>query len=314
MTTIRFEDNYTATVPCVATVGFFDGVHLGHQHLIRMVNEEARRRGLASTVITFDAHPRQVLDPSFQPQLLTSFGEKMERMALTGADQCVVLPFSREMAALSARSFMQTVLGQRLCARMLVTGYDNRFGHNRAEGFDDYVAYGRQLGIEVVKATPLTVGEINVSSSVIRRLISEGDVETAAKCLGYDYSLTGSVVGGYQQGRKLGFPTANLSLEEPAKLLPASGVYAVKARIGGSQEWRRGVMNIGSRPTFHGDHVSIEVHLLDYEGDLYGQALTVAVCHRLREECKFDQPSQLVVQMQEDVRKTHEFFDKYQSS
>ena len=310
MRKIILDDSYSAGLPCVATVGFFDGVHLGHRHLIDRVVGEAREAGLQSVVITFDQHPRQVIDTAFKPLLLTSFDEKMERLAQTGIDACVVLPFTRQMAALSAREFMQEVLSRQLAVRCLVTGYDNRFGHNRTEGFDDYVAYGREMGMEVVKASPLVVDDISVSSSVFRRMLADGDVETAARCLGYRYGFTGTVVEGYQQGRKLGFPTANINLDDGRKLLPAPGVYAVLAGVEESSEMRRGVMNIGNRPTFHGDHVSIEVHIFDYQGDLYGRRLKVAVCHRLRQECRFDHPSQLVRQMREDVRLTNVFFDK----
>ena len=312
MKKIILDDGYTSGLPCVATVGFFDGVHLGHRHLIDRVMEEARDAGLHSVVITFDQHPRQVIDAAFRPQLLTTFDEKMERLAQTGIDYCAVLPFTRQMAALSAREFMQQVLQRQLSVRRLVTGYDNRFGHNRAEGFKEYVAYGKEMGMEVVKASPLVVDGLNVSSSVVRGLVVEGEMDTAARCLGYRYGITGKVVEGYQQGRKLGFPTANINLDDAQKLLPASGVYAVMVCVDDSPEMRRAVMNIGSRPTFHGDHVSIEVHIFDYAGDLYGRRLNVTVCHRLRQECRFDHPSQLIRQMHEDVRMANELFDKEQ--
>ena len=295
--------------PCVATVGFFDGVHLGHQHLIAQVAEIARQRGLETTVVTFDRHPRQVVDTSFMPELLTTCEEKTVLLAKTAIDCCAVLHFTPAMAALTAREFMEHVLRDRLGVKVLVTGYDNRFGCGRAEGFDDYVRHGASMGMEVMLGTPLAIGGLTVSSSVIRRQLHEGDVETAARCLGRDYALTGRVVKGRQQGRQLGFPTANIDVDDAAKVLPAPGVYTTRVRVEGSMEMKRAVMNIGSHPTFDDGTQSVEAHIINFEGDLYGLRVVATLSHRLREEHRFASTGLLVAQMRKDVKAANEWFD-----
>ena len=306
-----FSDNIPSNLcASVATIGFFDGVHLGHQHLIHQVVEEAKEREMESMVVTFDRHPRQVLSPDFHPQLLTSYEEKMVRLAKTGVDNCVVLRFTPEMASLSAADFMRCVLHGQLAVRRLVMGYDNRFGKGSAEGFDDYVRHGATLGMEVVQGAPLSVDGIRVSSSAIRQMLLQGDVETATRCLGHQYTLVGRVVEGYQQGRRLGFPTANLLLEDVAKMLPAPGAYVARVRLEGSMEMKRAVTNIGMRPTFQGHGMAIETHVINYDGDLYGKRMLVALTHRLREERKFESTGHLVAQLREDVRRANAIFDE----
>ena len=310
MRKIEYIHDMQQLPPCAATVGFFDGVHLGHRHVISQMVDEAHRRGLQATVVTFAQHPRQVVDSSFTPQLLTTPEEKAVALASTGADNCVVMDFTPEMAALTAHDFMKEVLAGKLGVRCLITGYDNRFGHNREDGFEQYVAYGQEIGIDVVQSTPLTTDGITVSSSAIRRMLLDGDVDTAALCLGRPYTLVGRVVEGFQQGRRLGFPTANLRIESPYKLVPAPGVYAAKARLVNSMEMKRAVVNIGVRPTFHGHTMSIETHIINYEGNLYDQRLVVALAHRLRDEQKFDSTGALVAQMRQDVRTANSLFEK----
>ena len=259
------NDMHEAMRPCVATIGFFDVVHRGHQFLVGQLTQLARQEVLESTVITFDKHPREVVNDGYVPELLNSLEEKMIRLSLTDADNCVILPFDEQMAALSAREFMETILVNKLNVRKLLIGYDNRFGHDRTEGFADYVRYGRELGVEVTQWEPLLMDGAGVSSSAVRRLVSKGDVEGAEKLLGYPYTLVGTVVEGFQKGRQLGFPTANLQLMCAHKLLPAPGVYAVRVRVEHSMEMKRGIMNIGTRPTFNGHSLALEVHILDYE-------------------------------------------------
>lgn len=288
---------------CVATIGMFDGVHRGHQHVIGQMVTRARQAGLASTVITFDKPPRQVLDPSFRPQLLTTLEEKENVIRLLGVDFFVVLPFTREMAGLSARSFMEEVLGEELHAKILVTGYDNRFGHDRTAGFDDYVRYGHELGMEVVKgdAEMMDDGERPVSSSVIRQLLTlEGRVDLMPHYLTRFYELKGKVTAGEHIGHRLGYPTANLEPEDAGKLIPASGVYAVWATLEDEQQPRAAMMNIGNRPTFQGNRRTLEVNILDFDGDLYGQTMSVSFVERLRAERRFDSPEALARQLKED--------------
>ena len=225
MKTIFFPDQTLNDGKYAATIGFFDGVHQGHQFLMRRLNEEARERGLLSMAITFERHPRQVVQGDWKPELLTDLHEKLRLLKATGIDVVVVLRFNRQMASLSAGEFMQ-LMHDRLGVRMLLTGYDNRFGHDRTEGFGDYQRYGRKIGIDVVCADALTVGQLNVSSSLVRRLLKAGNMEEANHCLGRPYSASGQVVHGEQIGRTIGFPTANLQPDDD-KLVPMDGVYAV---------------------------------------------------------------------------------------
>lgn len=292
--------------PTVATIGFFDGVHRGHQYLIRHVVEEARLSHMVSTVITFDRHPRQVLQSDYQPRLLTTLDSKLLLLSKTGCDQAAVLPFTREMAALSAHDFMRQVLVDKINVRKLIIGYDNRFGHNRAEGFDDYVRYGREMGMEIIRNRAFAIEDTYVSSSMIRSLLAEGRVDMAHRCLGYPYTLTGKVVGGYRNGRKLGFPTANIDVAGTGQLIPEAGVYAVRVRLEHSVMRLPGMMNIGTRPTFDGHRQTLEVHIFDFEGNLYGQQVMVSFVQRIRSERKFDNLLQLTEQLKADRAKAAE--------
>ena len=286
----------------IATIGFFDGVHIGHCHLINMLKKVARERGVEACVITFDRHPRQVVQPEWCPEMLTSLEEKTQLLKATGIDRCEVLHFDREMANQSAHDFMLHTLKEKLGVSILVTGYDNRFGHNRSEGFEDYVKYGNEIGIEVIKGEELTDGSNNVSSSSIRRMLKEGRIEDATRCLGREYQLTGTVVGGEHIGRTIGFPTANIRPDDSSKLIPANGVYAVDVwSQAGDINRERAMLNIGTRPTFNGTATTIEVHIPHFAGNLYGSTLSIAFLRKIREERKFDSPEALVEQLNKDL-------------
>ena len=286
----------------IATIGFFDGVHIGHCHLINMLKKVARERGVEACVITFDRHPRQVVQPEWCPEMLTTLEEKTQLLEATGIDRCEVLHFDREMANQSAHDFMLHTLKEKLGVSILVTGYDNRFGHNRSEGFEDYVRYGKEIGIEVIKGEELTDGSNNVSSSSIRRMLNEGRIEDATRCLGREYQLTGTVVGGEHIGRTIGFPTANIRPDDSSKLIPANGVYAVDVwSQAGDINRERAMLNIGTRPTFNGTATTIEVHIPHFAGNLYGSTLSIAFLRKIREERKFDSPEALVEQLNKDL-------------
>lgn len=292
------EHNKQNITPSVATIGFFDGVHLGHRYLIDQVKIAASQYGWCSSIITFPIHPRQVIQSDYQPQLLSSPDEKLELLASTGVDNCILLPFTKELSLLTAKEFMQ-LLYDTYKVRMLVIGYDHRFGHNRAETFEDYCRYGQELGIHIMQATAYTQEQDKVSSSAIRRALLTGDIETSKKYLGYDYFLEGTVVNGYKVGRKIGFPTANLQVDFPHKLIPSVGVYAVYVYVEGKQ-WK-GMLNIGHRPTLNnGNNLSIEVHILDFQSDIYNHKIRIEFIHFLRPELKFSSVDELVSQMQKD--------------
>lgn len=301
MRTIYLQNECSSDFPeSVATIGFFDGVHRGHQFLISHVVETARQEGRQSMVITFDKHPREVLHADYQPQLLTTLDERLQLLERTGVGIVVVLHFDAAMSKLSARAFMHDVLSRQLHVVKLFIGYDHRFGHNRAEGFDDYVRYGREMGMDVVLNPVFDWAGRHVSSTVCRRHIAAGEMEQAAECLGYPYLLEGKVVGGHQEGRKLGFPTANIQPADSRRIIPATGVYAVRVKSDATREWHLGMMNIGTRPTFGGHRVTLEVNIFDFSGDLYGRDLRVAFLRRIREERRFGSPEELMRQLERD--------------
>lgn len=309
MNTIYYNDTVQLQ-PCVATIGFFDGVHRGHQFLIHHLVGTARKDGLQSTVITFDAHPRKVLQADYQPEMLSTLDSKLLLLSKTEVDNAVVLHFDKAMAAMSAREFMQQVLHDHLNVRKLFIGYDHRFGHNREETFEDYVRYGKEMGIEVIRNEAFQIDGINISSSVIRSFLKEGEVEMAAQCLGFPYTLIGKVVNGFHEGRKLGFPTANLDISHFGQLIPAPGVYAVRVRLENTVVWKRGMMNVGNRPTFNGRQLTLETHIFNFDGDIYDQLLLVSFVKRIRGEQKFDSPEELAAQLKEDEQTVLDLFEK----
>lgn len=261
---------------------------------------EAARRGLGRMAVTFGNHPRSVLQPGFRPALLTSSGEKTALLLDGAVDVCALLRFSHELSALPARDFMEKYLRRRLHVRCLVVGYDHRFGSDRTAGFEDYVSYGRSCGMEVVRAGVFENAGSTVSSSSIRQALSAGDVEAARSALGRPYALAGTVVEGRHMGHVLGFPTANLQPSCPDKLVPASGVYAVRAETGG--RFFGGMLNIGRRPTLrNGSDRTVETHLFDFSGDLYGESLTLYFEHRLRDERPFATLDELSRQLARDA-------------
>lgn len=294
------KDELTLEKPVVATIGFFDGVHLGHQFLINRLAEMAKQENLESMVITFDCHPRQVLQSNYQPRMLSTLEEKLEKLEKTASDHIVVLHFDKALAQLTSKQFMKSILRERLNVHKLMMGYDNRFGHNRTETFDDYVLFGKEIGIEVCKNTAFSMGNFNVSSSVIRQFIETGNMEEATRCLGIPYSLSGKIVGGYQNGRKLGYPTANIDIRKTDKLLPAMGVYAVQVRIENNEKIYGGMLNIGTRPTFNGSDLSVEVYIFDFSGNLYERTIEVFFMSRVRSERIFPTLEALAEQMQLD--------------
>ncbi|NDV77457.1 riboflavin biosynthesis protein RibF [Dysgonomonas sp. 511] len=287
--------------PLVATIGFFDGVHSGHRYLIEQVKEEAAKRGLPSAVITFPVHPRKVLHRDYVPALLCGFDEKIERLASTGIDYCISLDFTVEISELSAEEFMRDILRDKLNVDTLVIGYDHRFGHNREDGFADYKRYGESLGINVIEAEELPSAD-HVSSSRIRKMLSEGYVRKVAKLLSYNYTISGKIVEGFKVGRTIGFPTANVEVWETYKVIPAFGVYAVYVYVEGQRYG--GMLYIGKRPTLHnGDNISIEVNLFDFDGDLYNKELTAEFLDFVRPDEKFSNLETLKESIRNDKEK-----------
>ncbi len=282
----------------VATVGFFDGVHQGHRFLISELRRLANERKLPAAVFTFPVHPRIVLQSDYQPKLLNSFDEKITRLSTTDIDYCAVLNFTPALAALSAREFIEDILAKQWRIRTLLIGYDHRFGHNREEGFEQYVAYGKACGMEVLQAASCRTDKGTVSSSKIRQLLAECDVKQAALLLTYPYRLKGRIVNGQKIGRTIGFPTANIEVSEPFKVWPGEGVYAVWVHLRGKRY--KGMLSIGNRPTVDGRTVVVEVHLLHFSGTAYREEIEVEFIRHLRANRKFNDLNALKAQLELD--------------
>lgn len=291
-------ENISQDPRSIVTVGTFDGVHRGHQAIVDYLRERARERQGTSTVVSFDPHPRSIVHNEPVP-LLTTVDERASLLADLGIDRFVVIPFSSTFAQLSPEEYVQEALVRRIGLQEITVGYDHRFGRKRAGDVDLLGQLGETHGFDVDVIPPQEVGPDVVSSSVIRDQVENGDVQRAAELLGRPYELSGTVARGEGRGRKIGYPTANLSLPDSRKLVPKKGVYAVRVVLPRG-ETKDGMLNIGHRPTFDEMDVTVEVHILDVEADLYGDPLTVQFMQRLRDEQKFASADALATQLSED--------------
>ncbi len=288
----------------IAAIGMFDGVHTGHRVLLDYLEEQGRARGLHPAVITFENHPAEVVAPERAPRLLSDATQKLHLLRAAGVTDIILLHFDDALRRLSAKEFM-SMLHTDYKVDCLVIGYDHRFGRDRSEGFEQYVEIGRDLGVEVLRAPELA----GASSSQIRRLLSEGRVGEASELLGRPYYIDGTVVAGKRLGRTIGFPTANLQPTDKRLLIPRRGVYVADVRIDDEPMPRRAMLNIGHRPTVdkEGAPDTIEVHVLDYSGDLYGHIMRVYFLHRLRSEQAFDSLEGLRIQLAKDRKAAAEW-------
>ena len=275
------------TLDCaVATTGTFDGVHLGHKKILGQLVQTARKVGGESVLLTLSPHPRLVLQPDVELKLLTSWEEKIGLLEQTGLDHLIIHPFTKEFSRTPSLEFVREILVNQIGVKQLVIGYDHHFGRNREGSFDHLKEFGPIYGFEVEEIPALDIDAVNISSTKIRAALTEGNVELAATYLGHPYIIGGEVIKGNQIGRTIGFPTANLDINFQHKLIPADGVYAGYVRLNG--EHHKAMANIGRRPTVGSTRRSVEIHLLDFEGDLYGQHLHFAVGHRLRNVMNFN--------------------------
>ena len=284
-----------------ATVGFFDGVHLGHRFLIEQLKEEAHKAGIPSAVITFPIHPRKILHTDYLPKLLTNFEEKIFQLSATGIDYCIVIDFTKELSGYSAQDFIRQMLFEQLHVKLLLAGYDHRFGKDRKEGFDEYKKYGEDIGLKVILANPLIRKKITPNSTVIREMLLQGDVKGAALLLSYNYQLKGLVVDGNKKGSEIGFPTANIDLFDKEKIIPKEGVYAV--RVTAEENTFGGMLYTGYRPTlFNRGELRIEVNIFDFKGNLYGKNIVVEFIDYLRGDIKFKNEKDLIAQLKKDKK------------
>ncbi|MCG8469960.1 MAG: bifunctional riboflavin kinase/FAD synthetase [Gemmatimonadetes bacterium] len=296
----------------VVTVGTFDGVHRGHQAILTEIDRRARARGLRSVLLTFDRHPLRVLRPDAAPLMLTTPDEKKAIVAQSGLDYVAFVSFTIEFSRYAPEEFVEEVLVRRLRAKELVIGHDHGFGRGRSGDVEVLRRLGGAHGFEVDVVAGIEVGGRPVSSTRIREAIASGRVAEAAEGLGRPYSLRGTVVHGLGRGRTLGFPTANLTPPAGDKLLPAEGIYAVRASLG--SEIRDGLLHLGPRPTFAGSPPTIELYLLDFDRDIYGDQVVVEFLERLREVRPFDSAAALVEQMRADVVEGRTFFQRLQKT
>ena len=297
----KCDNNGKAASGRMAVVGMFDGVHLGHRFLLDALKAEASRRGLAPLVVTFSNHPLEIIAPAKAPLLLTGSDEKRALLAGEGVET-VVMPFDSRLRDTSSADFL-LMLKREYGVEAMLLGFNNRFGHDAPHDFDEYCRLGRDCGVEIVQAPEFQADGSKVSSSEIRRLVSEGEVAEASRLLGRPYSVAGTVGHGHAIGRTIGFPTANLVVD-PRRLLPAEGVYAAEALLPDGE--RRGaVVNIGRRPTVEGNNdapLSVEAHIIGYSGDLYGTPLTLSFVARIRPERKFSSLAALKAGIAADLR------------
>lgn len=282
----------------VATMGTFDGVHLGHQAILSEVLLRAKAGGKGGIVVTFSPHPQEVVSPQNAPRLLTSPDEKTARIEGLGLDALVFLPFDRKMADLAPEAFNREYLWPRLGMSIMVLGQDSKFGYQRRGDVCLFSKLGEELGFKVVSIPPVLDGGGAISSTRIRNLLSAGEVREAAKLLGRPYILTGKVGIGGERGRSLGYPTANLAILGERRQMVKEGVYAIKVNY--KEQWHNGLMNIGVRPTFNETALEHEVHLFDFSGELYGEVLEVAFIERLRDEKAFPGVPSLLAQIRLD--------------
>lgn len=282
----------------IVTIGTFDGVHVGHQKIIERLISNARNCDCESLILTFFPHPRMVLQDESVIKLLNTISERATLLENSGLDHLIIHPFDKEFSRLSAEEFVKTVLVDQFNIKKIVIGHDHRFGRNRTANIDDLIAFGKQYNFEVEQISAQEIQDAAVSSTKIRNALEEGDVNLANTYLGYPYFLTGVIEKGRQLGRTIGFPTANLKIEESYKLIPKMGAYIVESVLNNKKVF--GMMNIGFKPTVGSERLSIEVHFLDFEGDLYDQNIQVALLKFLRPETKFDSISSLKVQLEKD--------------
>ena len=300
-------DNADIQRPTVLTLGVFDGLHLGHQLIMRTVVERARALNAVPTVITFDPHPRAVLHPATAPPLLQTLDQKVEGFGVLGIEQTIVVRFTTEFAQISAEDFLRDVVEERLHAKEIYLGKGFAFGHDREGNIDLLRRVSQDLGFFADEVPEVQVRGQRVSSSRVRQLLKEGRVNLARRLLGRPYGVEGIVERGDERGHRLGFPTANVHPKN--RVIPRNGVYVTGALIDG--EWRRSVTNVGLRPTFGADtEPSVETFVIDWAGDLYGDVVRVRFLHRLRDERKFNSIDELKKQIEYDVKRTRSYFER----
>ncbi len=308
MEVIHSLSSFSYSKDTIVTIGTFDGVHIGHQKILRRLIDNAKKEGKKSVLLTFFPHPRMVLQKDANLELINTIDEKASLLKKMGLDFLVIHPFSKEFSRLTAVEFVRDILVNTLHTSKLVIGYDHHFGKNREGNIQQLTEYSFLYNYKVEEIPAQDIDDVSVSSTKIRKALHQGDIKTANVYLGYPFTLGGQVVNGKRLGGKIGFPTANIDIKEAYKLIPKTGVYVVKTII--KNQSFCGMMNIGYRPTVKGTHQTIEVHLFDFNADLYGMSLTIEMLHYLRDEKEFDSIEALTHQLSVDKQNSLEFLEK----
>ena len=298
MTSFNNIDEFNSTDYTILTIGTFDGVHLGHQKVLERLTKEAKNNNLKSTVLTFFPHPRTVLNPNKPLKLINSVNERTNLLSKSKIDNLIIHPFDKSFSELDPEKYVLEILVKKLKAKIILIGYDHKFGKNRTADINDLKVYGEKYGFKVIEIKAEEISNIAISSTKIRKAISEGDISTAKEYLGYDVSLSGKIVHGKSIGRTIGFPTANVEVNEGYKLLPKNGVYLIQSIINKKQVF--GMMNIGVKPTLIESSKTIEINFFDFEGNLYDRNIHVDIKQFIRDEIKFDSLELLKSQIQKD--------------
>ena len=298
MKIIRSIAAFNSSEKTIVTIGTFDGIHIGHQKILKDLIRTAKKENKKSVLLTFFPHPRMVLQKDVSIRLINTIEEKSSLLEKMGLDYLIIHPFSQEFSRLSALDFVRNILANQLNTSRLIIGYDHHFGKNREGNIHQLREYSLLYDFEVEEIPAQDIDNVSVSSTKIRTALKEGRLKTANNYLGYHYMLNGTIVNGKKLGGKIGFPTANLDIKEPYKLIPKTGVYVIKTII--DAVLYTGMMNIGFNPTVEGKHQTIEAHLFDFNKDLYGRKITVELLYFLREEQKFNSIEDLIIQLNLD--------------
>ncbi|MEL0643737.1 bifunctional riboflavin kinase/FAD synthetase [Olleya sp. Ti.3.14] len=293
----------------VLTIGTFDGVHIGHQKIIKQLVEVANNKGLQPSLLTFFPHPRMVLQKDANIKLINTISEKELLLKRFGITNLVVKKFTKDFSRLTAESFVEDILVNQLKAKHVIIGYDHHFGRNRNANINDLRLFGEQFNFDVEEISMQDIDDVAISSTKIRAALNEGDIKTANTYLGYNFMLTGTIIKGKGIGKTISFPTANLKIEETYKLIPKQGVYVVQGIIDNVLEF--GMMNIGTNPTVSGTTQSIEIHFFNLNKSLYNKTLSIELLHRLRDEQKFESLDLLKKQLEIDNHNASEFLKTY---
>ena len=293
----------------VLTIGTFDGVHIGHQKIIKRLVEISEIKNLTPSLLTFFPHPRMVLQKDANIKLINTIDEKKDILKQFGISNLVIKEFTKEFSRLTAEDFVKNILVDHLKAKHIIIGYDHHFGRNRNANIEDLKQFGKDFDFEVEEISKQDINDVAVSSTKIRAALQEGNIKIANTYLGYNFMLTGKVIDGKKLGQTINYPTANLHIEETYKLIPKHGVYIVKSIIDNNTVY--GMMNIGHNPTVNGKHQTIETHFFDFNKDLYGQNLKIELLQRLRDEQKFNSVEELQSQLHIDKKNALEFIKSH---